>query len=131
MASDLKRVRATGDWSFAVGPEFEVVDNGDSVQAVHGNRIVYVSSIEVGGNAPATALRKSVARNLGSGPRLAHVGDSVQGDAELRHEGEVRRLFGTMCSPGTVATCVVDFQEATDELWAESVWRSLLCNDAV
>ena len=130
----VNRVRATGGWTFTVGPEFELLDNGDSIQAVHGDRVVYVSSMKAGfpaGPDSAAALREIAARSFGAGPRLAHVGESVQGDAEFRHEGDTTRLFGTMCAPGTVATCVVDFKETGDGAWAETVWRSLLCDDAV
>ena len=44
----MKRIRATGRWSFEIGPEFEVHENEDSVQANAGGRCVYVSSMIVG-----------------------------------------------------------------------------------
>ena len=131
MTSLERRVPGTGSWSFVIGPEFDVVDNGDSVQGVHGKRVVYVSShrVETGGESvSASQLRSTVARRLGV-ERLSHVGSSVGGDAEVRREKKVWRLFGTMCAAGTVATCVIDFEDVGDQSWAASVWRSLLCDE--
>jgi hypothetical protein len=128
----VKRIKATGHWSFEIDPEFEVRENEDSVQANAGGRCVYVSSMIVGtaGNpVPAADLRKAAARKLTSG-RISHVAEKIQGDAEFRVEGETRWLFGVMCANGTVATCVIDFADPGDAAWAESVWRSLRCDEA-
>jgi hypothetical protein len=128
MDDTLPRVRGTGGWSLVVGREFEVRDNGDSVQAVNGDRIVYLSSLRVGSPVPAAKLRALAASRLGSGERLSHVAPSVQGDAELRYNNGAWQLRGTMAADGTVATCVVDFRAASDRPWAISVWKSLLCD---
>jgi hypothetical protein len=131
---DGKKVSATGGWTFVVEPQFEVLDNGDSVQAVHGDRIVYVSSLRVGrpeAPLPAAQLRVTAARGfIGLGEHLAHVGDSVQGDAEVFPNGDAWCLRGTMCADGTVATCVIDFRNRDEQTWAVSVWRSLAYTDA-
>jgi hypothetical protein len=128
---DGKKVIATGDWTFVVEPQFEVLDNGDSVQAVNGHRIVYVSSLRVGGAAApvrAAQLRVTAATGfVGLGERFAHVTDSVQGDAEVFLDGDIWRLRGTMCADGTVATCVIDFLYPDEQTWAVSVWKSLAC----
>jgi len=124
------RVSATGPWTFLIGPEFEMIHNGDSVQAVHGTRGVFVSSLQVGRpEQPALAdeIRKTAVRRLGSGERLSHVGQSVQGDAEIHSDGDAWCLYGIMCSDGSLATCVIDFQDSDDRAWAVSVWKSLLC----
>ncbi len=124
------RVSATGRWTFIIGPEFEVLDNGDSVQAVHDARMAYVSSLRVGGPEvliPSAQLRATAARSLGSGERFSHVGDSVEGDAELFLDSKIWRLRGTMCASGTVATCMIDLPSLDARDWAISVWRSLRC----
>lgn len=128
-----KKVSATGGWTFIVEPQFEVLHNGDSVQAVCGDRIVYVSSLRVGGPealVPAAQLRATAAsRIVGFGERFAHVGDSVQGDAEVFADGDIWRLRGVMCADGTVATCVIDFCCPAEQTWAISVWKSLACTE--
>jgi hypothetical protein len=125
------KVLATGRWAFLVGAEFEVVDNGDSVQAVHGERVVYVSSLSVGsvgGLVPAGQIRAGAASRFGSGERFSHVGESVQGDAELFLDGGIWHLRGTMCADGTVATCMIDLPTTDDLDWAVAVWQSLRCD---
>ena len=127
------RVSATGAWTFEIGSEFELLDNGDSVQALHGDRVVFVSSLRVGTSeapVPAAEVRSAAAKRLRSGEHLSHVGLSVQGDAEVRPDGDTWRLDGTMCADGTVATCVIEFLEG-DQPWAVSVWRSLRCGSEV
>lgn len=133
MENALVRVPATGGWTFIIGSEFEVRDNGDSVQAVHGNRVAYVSSLRVGtpdAPVPAATIRSTAASHLGSGERISHVDHSVQGDAEIRLDEGVSRLHGIMCADGTVATCVIDFPASADRAWAVAVWRSLRCDGA-
>ena len=128
MESEPIRVAATGGWTFLIGREFERLDNGDSVQAVHDTRVVYVSSLRVGKSdrlPPAAELRAAAARRLGPGERVVHTGRSVQGDAEIRQERDAWRLRGTMCADGTVATCAIDFQSPEDRSWAVEVWKSL------
>jgi hypothetical protein len=125
------KVSATGGWIFIIGAEFEVVDNGDSVQAVHGGRVAYVSSLRVGRPdvlIPAAQLRATAARSFRSGERFSHVAESVEGDAELFLDGAIWRLRGTMCASGTVATCMIDLPGFDEQEWAMSVWRSLRCD---
>jgi hypothetical protein len=114
-----------------VGPDFEVVDNGDSVQAIHGNRVVYLSSLRVGASGsplPAAKIRAMTLASLEAGERLSHIGHSVLGDAEIRPGGGGWQLSGTMCANGSLATCVVNFHAQSDRAWAISAWRSLLCD---
>lgn len=121
------KVSATGGWTFVVGSEFEVLDNGDSVQAVHGKRAVYVSSLSIGGPMPAAQLRVTAAKRLGSGERFSHEEESVVGDAELFLDGGALRLRGTMCADGTLAACSIDFGRPEELDWAVAVWKSLRC----
>lgn len=127
---DAERVRATGPWSFVIGPEFELIDNGDSVQAAAGQRVVYISSKSVsskGVPVNTAEIRATAARSFDSGAVLAHVAETEEGDAQIRQESDSLRLYGTMCSEGTIATCVIDFPDRDDEPWAISVWKSLAC----
>ena len=113
-----------------MGPEFELSNNGDSVQAAHGSRFVYVSSVSVGQPAsptPAGAIRTTAARALVPGERLAYSGRAVQGDAEIHEDGDQWQLRGTMCADGTAATCVIGFPGPEDRAWAIAVWQSLAC----
>jgi hypothetical protein len=114
-----------------IGPGFDTRDNGDSVQAVHGGRIVYFSSMRValpGVHLPAEKLRAVAAARLGAGERLSHIGQSVQGDAQIQPNGHAWRLLGAMCAEGTMVTCVIDFPSPNEQPWAISVWRSLNCD---
>lgn len=121
----------TGEWTIALPPGFEHVDNTDSWQAFSGNRVVYVSSIAVGGTdsevTPADAVHATVARSLAqsTGERHSHAAGTLLGEAEVTREGEQWRLKGYMCAAGTVATCVVDYADEPDAPWAIATWRSL------
>ncbi len=124
------RVLATGSWTFEIGSEFRLQDNGDSMQAVHGDRIVYVSSMRVeerGAPVSAEKIRLAAAKRLGTGRRVSHLADSVQGDAGIRLEERVWRLYGFMCANGAIANCVIDFANETEQPWAVAVWHSLRC----
>lgn len=126
------RVPATGKWSLEIGPEFELIDNGDSVQAVHEDRVVYVSSIFIGtaeAGVPVAQLRAATAKRLGSGERVSHLEQAHQGDAEVTPDDAGWRLQGTMCADGTVATCVIQFRDRAEQDWAISVWSSLRWDD--
>ena len=130
MNSNALRIRATGPWTFVVGPEFEIVDNVNSVQAVHGDRAVYVSSRSVHdehGPMAADRIRSMLTTSFGSGERFAHTGRSVQGDAEVVPDADGWLLRAVMCANGTFATCAVNFAHAHQRDWAVSVWRSLSC----
>lgn len=122
------QVTGPGSWRFNLDVEFQLIDNGDSVQAVAGDRVVYVSSMRVGAvaGAPSAAqLRLTASRTLRSTERMSHVGQDVEGEAELRREANSFVLHGFMCAPGTVATCVISFGVPDQAVWAESLWRSL------
>ncbi len=124
-------VPTTGDWTIAVPPEFELIDNGDSWQAHSGNRVVYVSSIAVrdaGGEVtPADALRATATRTFGESgsERLSYSEGTLRGEAEVRRESGHWQLKGFMCARGTVATCVVDYGDPQDKAWAVATWQSL------
>jgi hypothetical protein len=124
------RVPATGLWTFEIGAEFSLIRHPGSIQAVHGARIVFVTSmaaVKAGAAVPAAHLRRLIAARLGAGERLSHRGLSAQGDAILLLDAGTWRLKGAMCADGTVASCVVDMAGPDDRAWAEAVWRSLEC----
>ena len=132
-ATPRMRCVTAGSWTFVIGSEFELIDNGDSVQAAHEDRVVYVSALRVRTSArsvSAAELRAAAASQLGSGERVSHVGSSEQGDAEIRPEGDAWCLCGTMCADGSVVTCLIDYVDARDRDWAVSVWSSLRCDGA-
>jgi hypothetical protein len=69
----------------------------------------------------ATELRRIAARTLQSTERFEHVADGLQGEAEgVCLEADGFALHGFMCAAGTVATCVISFNQSTDIAWAES-----------
>ena len=119
---------AAGRWQFVAGPGFDIVNNGDSVQAVNGRRAIYVGTMAVGGAgvaSDASHLRAILAKRLGDGERISHVCPNVQGDAEVLKNGDRWRLNGSMCADGSVATCVIDFETLEQRAWAEDTWKSL------
>lgn len=124
-----QRIRVKGDWTILVEPDFEFIDNGDSWQAHKGERVVYVSSIRVtdehGRRVPAEALLAGTANSLGTGKRIRFSEGDVCGEAEIKPSETGSQLMGFMCAHGTVATCVIDFEEEQDVHWATSTWRSL------
>lgn len=126
--SRLAQVRGPGGWIFDLAPEFQLIRNGDSVQAVAGDRVVYVSAMRVkaeGDPPSAGQLRETASRTLQSSKRLSSLGAALEGEAEIRHEAESFELRGFMCATATIATCVINFGAADEAGWAESVWRSL------
>jgi hypothetical protein len=129
IASHEQRVRVDGDWTILIEPDFEFIDNGDSWQAYKGGRVVYVSSISVtdehGHKVPAEALLAGTADSLGPGKRIRFLESDVCGEAEIKPSETGSQLMGFMCAHGTVATCVIDFEEEQDIHWATSTWRSL------
>jgi len=134
MDATSSRIALTGSWSISIGAEFEVVRNGDSVQAVSGERVIYVSSLQVGAPGqpvPGNQLRAVTSRRLGAGERISHAVGPCQGDATVSRVGDKWRLEGAMCADGTVATCVIDFRADEDRAWAESTWQSLHCQPQV
>lgn len=69
----MTRVMGPGRWRFNLDVEFQLIDNGDSIQAVAGDRVMYVSSVRVGAvaGAPSAAqLRPTASRTLRSRERL-------------------------------------------------------------
>ena len=131
MSASPSHTVSTGSWTFSIGAEFELIDNGNSVQAVDGSRVVYVSSLSVGNGGhpvPVTQLRAAALKRLGSGERLSHTSGAAQGDAEILPIDGGWRLQGTMCRDGTIATCVIDYGKESERTWAISVWTSLLCS---
>jgi hypothetical protein len=124
----LAKVTGPSGWSFQIDVEYRLIDNGDSVQAVAGDRVVYLSALHVdtpSGKPSAVQLRRVASRSLRSNQQISHVASGVEGDAEIRNEKGSVALHGYMCATGTVATCVISFLAPDDGVWAESVWRSL------
>ena len=122
------QVAGPGSWRFNLDAEFQLIDNGDSVQAVAGDRVVYVSAMRVGAVAEvpsAAQLRMTASRTLRSSERMSHAAGGVEGEAEVRREADSFALHGFMCAPGAIATCVISFRRPGQAEWAESLWRSL------
>ena len=122
------QVKGPGKWRLDLGKEFRVIDNGDSIQAVAGDRVVYLSAMQIssGTRVPTAAeVRATASRSLRSSERMSHRGHAVEGEAEIRRDAESLSLHGVMCASGALATCVISFKAAEDAAWAESVWRSL------
>jgi hypothetical protein len=124
----LVQVDGPGGWSLDLGAEFQLIDNGDSIQAAAGDRVLYLSAMRVATatSLPSVAqLRATASGSLRSTERLSHRGFAVEGEAEIRRDADSFALHGFMCADGSVATCVINFGQPTDAAWAESVWRSL------
>lgn len=122
------QVNGPGGWTFEIDAEFQLIDNGDSIQAVAGDRALYLSAMRItAANKTPTAaeLLATVSRSLRLTERLSHHAAGVEGVAEIRRDTDSFALHGFMCAAGTVATCVVSFGAPQEAPWAESVWRSL------
>ena len=125
-----RRVTSAGHWTLSLPADFEEINNGDSWQAVANDRIVYISAIGAKGKdgllIPAETLCATAGRALDptreqhrfSTPPLAGV-------AQLTREDGHSQLMGFVCAAGTVATCVVNFDNESDSEWALTTWRSL------
>lgn len=128
-----RRIRATGDWSVLVPGDFEIIDNGDSVQAHKEGRIVYVGSLMVrdrrGEKIPAeTSCATLAGKMMASTPahqRLSFAEGARRGEAHVGPREGRWQLKGVVCAAGTVATCVIDFPHQRDQAWAIATWKSL------
>ncbi|HEY4216847.1 MAG TPA: hypothetical protein VGM67_06890 [Gemmatimonadaceae bacterium] len=117
-----------GGWRVDLDAEFRLIDNGDSIQAVAGDRVAYLSATRVGdptGPPAAAQLRRIVSRTMQSAERFQHSEPTVEGEAEIRGEPDSFALHGFMCAAGSLATCVISFGKPQDAAWAQTVWRSL------
>ena len=129
--SDLRRTRATGDWTILVPSSFELVDHGDSWQAHKGDRIVHVSSLEVketgGAKTPATVICGVAGKKFAksSGERFSISERKLRGEAEIVRNADHWQLKGVMCADGTLATCLIDYPDERYKAWAVSTWKSL------
>jgi hypothetical protein len=111
-------------------PEFEELINGDSWQAHHGKRLIYVSSLAVqaADSMPSAQdlcamASRSFADNL---ERCTFSSATLVGQAVIYRSGESWELRGVMCAPGSVATCLIEFPHHEDFDWALYTWKSLV-----
>jgi hypothetical protein len=125
-----KRIPVARGWTVMVPADFQVIDNGDSLQALKGGRIVYLSAPALPAGATANRAHavcdqmSSLFVGLPPQDLLTHAAGKLEGRAGFFHEGDVWRLKGVMCADGAVAIAVADLPEAKDRDWAISVWRS-------
>jgi hypothetical protein len=125
-----KRIPVARGWTVMVPADFQVVDNGDSLQAVKGGRIVYLSApalpaAAAGDRAHAVCEQmSSLFVDVPPQDRLTHAAGKLEGRAGFFLENGVWRLKGVMCADGAVAIAVADLPEPKDRDWAISVWRS-------
>jgi hypothetical protein len=125
------RTPAVGGWTILLAPGFKTVLNGDGWQAYADGRVIYVGVLGVkdssGRPPPAEELRTTAARKFAGArePRLVHESAGVCGEAIVAEEGGAFQLKGFMCSAGTIATCIIDFQNESDKEWAIASWKSL------
>ena len=125
------QVSGPGGWTFDIDAEFQLIDDGHSIQGVVGDRVFYLSAMRITAvnKAPTAAeLLTTASRTLRSTERLSHHASAVEGEAEIRRNDDSFALHGVMCSAGTVAACVISFRSLHEASWAESVWRSLTHN---
>jgi hypothetical protein len=131
MTSELKHCQATPTWTISVPVDFAEIHNGDSWQAHAGSRVVYVSSMKVTNGetpVPAAALLATAARKLApASDAERHRRDEadVQGDAQVISMAAGLELKGFACADGSVATCLIHFDQLDDREWAVTTWRSL------
>lgn len=126
-----KRIPVARGWTVEVPADFEVIDNGDSVQALKGSRIVYLSAPELPAAASgdgAHALCEQMSALFAIVPRknrLTYAAGKLEGRAGFFLEGRLWRFKGVMCANGAVSLAVADLPGAKDRDWAIEIWRSL------
>ncbi len=128
---DPQRVPTVGRWTILLPRGFQVVNNGDTLQAYSGARVIFVSAMSIADPAgrpmAAMALRGAAAEALTTmtGEAYSQEGEEVCGDAKIFPDGTAWRLQGYKCATGSLATCVIDYVDERDRAWAEASWQSL------
>jgi hypothetical protein len=130
----LHRVRATPSWTVEVPSTFKLVDNGDSFQAYDDDqhRFVYLGSLIVsgpdGGKAPREGLAGISAEQLArlsSTDRHSVETPVVRGAAVVEARDGGYLLSGFSAQDGSVVTCIINFESASDRAWAIATWKSI------
>jgi hypothetical protein len=125
-----KRIPVARGWTVMVPADFEVIDNGNNLQALKGSRIVYLSAPALpaaasGDGAHAVCERMSALFvSLPPKDRLTYAAGKLEGRAGFFVEDGIRRLKGVMCADGALAIAVADLPDPKDRDWAVAVWRS-------
>jgi hypothetical protein len=125
-----KRIPVARGWTVVVPADFQLIDNGDSLQALEGKRIVYLSApalpaaAETDGAHALCEQMSSLFASVPSKDRLTHAAGELEGRAGFFLEDGVWRLKGVMCARGAMALAVADLLDAKDRDWAVAVWRS-------
>jgi hypothetical protein len=124
------RIPVARGWTVVVPADFDVINNRDSLQALKGKRIVYLSAPALPDAATADGAHalceQMSALFVGVPPkdRLTHATSELEGLAGVFLDGRVWRFKGVMCAHGAVALAVADLSGAKDRDWAVAVWRS-------
>ena len=123
-----------GNWSIVVPGSFETIVDDESWQAFDEERVVYFSSLTVGGGPagppPAEELLTSFPAPEG---RLLetfeHKGNRVIGKAALVEVEEagrtLLRLSATSATRGSVGISTIDLYDPSHRQWALDTWKSI------
>jgi hypothetical protein len=126
--------RLMGAWSIDVPGSFETIDNAESWQAFDETRVVYFSSLSVGGgpDGPPPAEKLLTSFPAPEGKLLQtyeHRGNRVIGKAalvEVEESGRTLwRLSATSAVPGGVGISTIDLYDASYRDWAVETWKSV------
>jgi hypothetical protein len=84
-------VNGPGGWTVEIDAVFRLIDNGDSIQAVAGDRALYLSAMRIttANKTPSAAeLLATASRTLRSPERLSHQVAGLEGAAEIRRDAD-------------------------------------------
>lgn len=132
-----ERIQVSRTWSIVVPRSFQKVDHSTDWQAFDGHRTVFVKSYFVtapeGGPSAVANLGTMSSEWLGgegAGEKIEHRTHEFQGEAVIRATPAGFELKGYMAKPGSVAVCVIDFDNERFTTWATGAWRSLGMEEA-
>jgi hypothetical protein len=95
-------------WKVNPGGDFELVDNGDSIQYVNdsGSIVIYLSVLEVQG-------------------RTLHADEPIFAEPKIVAEGELLHLKGAKMGEGKVLICAITFSSMDEAQWVKDYFDSI------
>jgi hypothetical protein len=129
MNNEKVRIFLTNNWSIIIEADFGRLNNGDSWQAYKAEQIVYVSTMTIkdknNNNVPAETIRDITAKPSSGQKQFLCEDKKRLGAAELKQDKKGYQLNGFMCTNGSLAICMINFNDESNLEWALEVWKSL------
>ena len=123
------KIHLTNNWSIIIEADFERINNGDSWQACKEEQIVYVSTMTIkdknNNDVLAETIRDTTAKPSNGQKQFSYEDKKRLGAADLKQDKKGWQLNGFMCTNGSLAICVINFNDESNLEWALEVWKSL------